>query len=78
MMRIVLLAYGYRYAVRRVCYLRYGIYYKSVVLFAVVRGYYIKSVAYIEKRGKIVFVSLFAVAGDIVAAKLVRQLFKLR
>ena len=77
MVRVVLLVNANGDAVGRVCNLGNGVDDKSVVLFAVVRGNNIQTVADVEQSGEVVFVRGVGVLSHIVLAKLVGKRFKL-
>ena len=73
MMGIIFLVDGDGDAVGGVCHLGYGVDDESVVLFAVVRGHYVQTVADVEKGGQIVLVGSFILLCQIFAAQLVRK-----
>jgi hypothetical protein len=67
--RIVILVYSHGNSVWRICNLCNSIYNKTVVFFAVVRGYNIQTVADVEKGVKVVFVSCVALLSKILHTK---------
>ena len=77
MMRIVVFIDYHGYPVRRISNLSNCIYNQSIVLFAVVRGNNIQTVADFEKCGKIVFIGGFTPLRNILPAKLIGKGFKL-